>query len=209
MIDNVTAMISPYVEKDPTKFCTYEEFEKGIATLKQFCLLRAESVSGQLDGTIGSTSDTQQNDTLIDAEDLQINDMGSMSNTMSFGSDKPDDNIQKPQADAGTNSDILTDELPSESSDTSAETDQSDIAVPQMPDGQMPIGEQGVTPPDFESGFSDVQMQRPDDDSKPSDDRGQAQKQNTVSASAWIFSGVSVLILAAGLVFALTFKRRK
>lgn len=82
MIENVSAMIAPYVEKDPTKFCTYEEYETGIVTLKEFCLLRAESIRGQLDGTIGSTSDTQQSDTLIDAGDLQINDMGSMDNTM-------------------------------------------------------------------------------------------------------------------------------
>ena len=68
------------MEKDPTKFCTYEEFEKGVATLKEFCLLRAESISGQLDGTIGATSDTQESDTLIDAGALQINDMGSMGN---------------------------------------------------------------------------------------------------------------------------------
>lgn len=83
MIDQVDAMIAPYVEKDPTRFCTYEEFKTGIATLKEFCLLRAESISCQLDGTIGSTSDTQKSDTLIDAGNIQISDMGSMDNTMS------------------------------------------------------------------------------------------------------------------------------
>lgn len=80
MIDNVKEMISPYVETDPTKFCTYEEFETGIDTLKEFCLLRAQSISAQLDGTIGSTSDTQESDTLISAGDLEISDMGSMNN---------------------------------------------------------------------------------------------------------------------------------
>ena len=80
MIDNVKEMISPYVETDPTKFCTYEEFETGIDTLKKFCLLRAQSISAQLDGTIGSTSDTQESDTLISAGDLEISDMGSMNN---------------------------------------------------------------------------------------------------------------------------------
>lgn len=67
-----------YVEKDPTKFCTYEEFQTGISTLKEFCLLRAESVSGQLNGVIGSTADTQESDTLIDAGDIKISDMGAM-----------------------------------------------------------------------------------------------------------------------------------
>lgn len=80
MIDNVSSMIAPYVEQDPTKFCTYEEFETGVSTLKEFCLLRAQSISGQLNGTIGSTSDTQDSSTLIDASSLQISDMGSMNN---------------------------------------------------------------------------------------------------------------------------------
>lgn len=82
MIDDVSEMISPYVKADPTKFCTYGEFKTGVYTLKEFCLLRAESISGQLDGTIGSTSESQSNETLVDAGELQISDMGSMDNTM-------------------------------------------------------------------------------------------------------------------------------
>lgn len=91
MIDKVSSMIAPYVEKDPTKFCTYEEFETGVSVLREFCLLRAESISGQLNGTIGSTSDTQSADTLIDAGELEITDMGSMNNGMGGGGmRKPD-----------------------------------------------------------------------------------------------------------------------
>ena len=82
MFDSVTEMIAPYVEKDPTKFCTYEEFRKGNSTLKEFCKLRAESIRGQLDGSIGSTTETQDSSTFVNAEDLQINDMGSMDNAM-------------------------------------------------------------------------------------------------------------------------------
>lgn len=82
MIDSVSDMIAPYVEKDPTKFCSYEEFEKGVSTLRTFCLLRAESIHGQLDGVIPSTSDgqTQNSTTLVDASELVISDMGSMGN---------------------------------------------------------------------------------------------------------------------------------
>jgi spore coat protein CotH len=82
LIDSTAAMIAPYVEKDPTKFCTYEEFEDGVAALREFCLLRAESISGQLDGTIPSTSDGQSADSssLIDASSVNISDMGSMQN---------------------------------------------------------------------------------------------------------------------------------
>ena len=87
MIDSVSEMIAPYVESDPTKFCTYEEFESGVSALREFCLLRAESVSGQLDGTIPSTSDGQAADssTLIDASGLSVSDMGSMNNGMGGG----------------------------------------------------------------------------------------------------------------------------
>lgn len=82
MIDSVKAMISPYVEDDPTKFCTTEEFETGIDTLKEFCLLRAESIRGQLNGSIGTTSDTQDESTFVDTGDLEISDMGSMDHSM-------------------------------------------------------------------------------------------------------------------------------
>lgn len=79
-IDRVTALISPYVEKDPTKFCTYDEFTEGVAALKEFCTLRAESVRGQLDGTIPSTSDAQSADSsaLISGSSVSISAMGSM-----------------------------------------------------------------------------------------------------------------------------------
>lgn len=79
-IDRVTALISPYVEKDPTKFCTYDEFTEGVSALKEFCTLRAESVRGQLDGTIPSTSDAQSEDSsaLISGSSVSISAMGSM-----------------------------------------------------------------------------------------------------------------------------------
>lgn len=83
MIDEVAAMIAPYVEKDPTKFCTYEAFENGVATLKEFCELRMESIAGQLDGTIPSTTSGQADDPdcLIDGSGISISDMGSMNVT--------------------------------------------------------------------------------------------------------------------------------
>lgn len=82
MMDSVSEMIAPYVEKDPTKFCTYEEFVEGVSTLKEFCLLRSESVKGQLDGTIPSTSDAQKEDgsALVDASEITIMAMGTMGN---------------------------------------------------------------------------------------------------------------------------------
>lgn len=80
IIDEAYTLIAPYVERDPTKFCTYEEFVKGAETLRTFCELRTESVRGQLDGTIPATDDGQSADSsaLIDPGSLTISDMGSM-----------------------------------------------------------------------------------------------------------------------------------
>lgn len=89
MIHDTEEMIAPYVEKDPTKFCSYEEFETGVSALGEFCSLRLESIKGQLAGTIGSTEDTQESGALIDAGDLKITDMGSMENTMGQGKGFP------------------------------------------------------------------------------------------------------------------------
>ncbi len=78
--DAVVEMIRPYVESDPTSFYTIDEFDEATEALKEFCLLRAESVRGQLDGTIPSTSEGQAEDssTLIDTGDLDLSVMGTM-----------------------------------------------------------------------------------------------------------------------------------
>ena len=91
LIDETARLIAPYVEADPTKFCSTEEFEKGVSTLRSFCLRRAESISEQLKGTIPSTSEgqTQDSSALIDASDLVISDMGTMGEMMKRGNHKP------------------------------------------------------------------------------------------------------------------------
>ena len=79
--DRVAAMIAPYVESDPTAFCAYADFQQGVQTLRAFCLKRAQSVQGQLDGSIPSTTDGQlSTSALIDASELNLSDMGSMGN---------------------------------------------------------------------------------------------------------------------------------
>lgn len=71
-------MISPYVEKDPTAFCSYEDYQLAVDTITEFCLLRSQSVRGQLDGTIPSTIRGQQEDksNFIDASSIWLPDMG-------------------------------------------------------------------------------------------------------------------------------------
>ena len=83
LIDNCKTLIAPYVEKDPTKFCTYEEFEKGAEALKEYCILRCESVKKQLQGEIPATEAERSGSgyTLVDGSSLSLYDMGGMNTT--------------------------------------------------------------------------------------------------------------------------------
>ncbi len=87
MIDSVSEMIAPYIEKQPTEFYTYEEFQTGVAALKEFCSLRMESIEGQLNGTIPATSSGQSADSssLVDGSGVNVSDMGSFGGGGGFG----------------------------------------------------------------------------------------------------------------------------
>ena len=98
-------------------------------------MLRAESISGQLDGTIGATSDSQNSESLIDADDLQISDMGSMNNTMGDNKDKGNGNMGKPQSKS---QDSSTESNSSESFGSADKSFSNSETPPQAPqqDGQ-------------------------------------------------------------------------
>lgn len=66
-------------EYDPTAFYTADEYTTAVEMLKTVIEKRAESIIGQLDGSIPSTTDGQQADAsaLIDASDINISAMGS------------------------------------------------------------------------------------------------------------------------------------
>ncbi|MDO4581017.1 MAG: CotH kinase family protein [Bacillota bacterium] len=68
LIDDTAALIDPYVQQDPSKFYSYEEFTAGVATLRQFCLLREQSVTLQLAGE----------EAAVDASEIELSTMGSM-----------------------------------------------------------------------------------------------------------------------------------
>ena len=55
LITETENLIASYVEQDPTKFCTYEEFETGVDTLQQ-----------------------EDDSALVDASSISLTDMGSM-----------------------------------------------------------------------------------------------------------------------------------
>ena len=215
MIDSVISMISTYVEKDPTKFCTYEQFQTGAQTLKEFCILRAESISGQLSGTIGSTSDTQSADTLIDAGDLKISDMGSMNNSNSEpggGQSAQDGNMPN----SANGSESSPPENPN-SSDTQSSAD----SRPTPPDGTNENGSppQGVKQNGQPNGQQDNRQsdsgadgnfdkpEMPDNEAQSNTDEG-AQSSFT-SPKNYIYLAICIAVLILGIMFAVLFKKRK
>lgn len=199
MTDDVKAMISPYVESDPAKFCTYEEFEKGIDTLKEFCLLRAESVTAQLNGTIASVSDNQDKDTFIDASALSVSDMGSMGNGNGFGMDSdreqmPD--MQNPDTGDGQNSSAPQTQGQFPMDGNRMQSPQNDGEMPEAPqDGEiqgLPQGEnsQGMSRP----GSNDRKME--------------SQVSSSLHRNSYIVSCMCIVALFAGLLFAMLYKKR-
>ncbi len=152
LIDSAVQLISPYVGNDPTAFCTYEEFLKGAETLKEFCLLRAESIRGQLSGTIPSTAEGQAEDSsgFVDASAVSVSDMGSQGGMQ--GGMRPMDStrfqngggMQKdggPGTSDGQDSGATPPEAPGEDDSPPAMPDAQ--GFPDLPQGEAPPGAPG------------------------------------------------------------------
>ena len=157
-IDKTIEIISPYVEKDPTKFCTYDEFLLGSSTIRNFCLSRAESIRNQLNGT----------NEKVDVSDIRISDMGTMGmggggkgGMPDFGGERPQRNpnqqtepeITKPAEESTKPSETTT--VPN----TEVQTTQPQIPemngeIPELPEGfdpsQMPDNFNGQLPEGFD-----------------------------------------------------------
>lgn len=232
MIDTVSEMIAPYVEKDPTKFCSYEEFQEGVSTLKTFCRLRAESIQGQLDGTISSTgtaqqfpSEEQQTEAFegVEAGDLAIETMGTMGNTFGPGGG--------PGKFAGA-SEVFADEGAEgtegsegrtgiESEDTGGEigigpegSEGGTGIGSEDTDGEIGIGPEG-TGEESHLGSGGVQ-EKTDPGAeefegrfKPQDMGAMAQPevQRKDMGNIWIMTGFSFIVLFTGIICACRFKR--
>lgn len=183
IIDNAYNLIKSYVEKDPTAFYTYEEFEAGVETMREFCRLRSESISMQL-----ANGATTSNMSYADASGLTLSDMGSMGGGRGGFGGMPGGSSDK----GGFGGRGSSDRDATEKSDAYAEAS-DDIRIqgtassrPQaeMPEGfdltQMPGGSWG-------SDWSGM---------------GNAASNNT----NWIWLAVSVLVLGAGLLIAKLYK---
>ena len=87
--NRIRNQIDELVDEDPTAFYPYDEYETAAEYLYETIKLRAESIEGQLDGTIPSTDAGQSKDSsaLIDASHIDIKAMGQFNMGGSFESD--------------------------------------------------------------------------------------------------------------------------
>lgn len=78
LYERIRGQIDVLVETDPTALCSYEEYAAGTEMLYQTVMLRAESIEGQLAGTIPSTDEEQRAnpENLVDASGIAVDVMG-------------------------------------------------------------------------------------------------------------------------------------
>ncbi len=77
-IDRVSGMLLPWIEKDPTAFCTAEEFRKACETMKAFLVCRTESIRRQLAGELSAVSQEQERQAMADASGLDLLSLGAL-----------------------------------------------------------------------------------------------------------------------------------
>ena len=226
LVNNTYEMIAEYVDRDPTKFCTTEEFETAVDTIRTFLELRCESIQGQLDGTIGSTDAEQEADssTLIDASGLNLSDMGSMgggggghdgggpggghsgdhdkSSGGPGGSSENDSNSDKSSHSSGKGG--HHDKSSDKSSENSSASSENSSSENSRERGGMPGDFPG-----FGGGFPSGDM--PDfggNDFLGGDFPG-GSFGSSVSATDWIYVGASAAALLAAILFALKYRARR
>ena len=154
IINKAYNLIKSYVEKDPTAFYTYEEFEKGVETMRQFCSLRTESISMQLEN-----GETTSNMNYVDASDITLSDMGSMSGMGGFGGGKPNTGGFEGTGSKGTNSS----QMPGDSEEFGVNVEGDSLTVFgntfQNMSGNMPSDiPEGFDPSQMPEGFDPSQM---------------------------------------------------
>jgi len=187
LIAEAEALIAPYVNRDPTWFYTYEEFVSGVETLREFCRLRTESIRGQLDGSIPSTEEGQAADasSLVDTSGITLSDMGTMNQGGGFGGG----------------------ERPSRPGGNQGQADLHSPAEDPAPPGQLSDQE-----PILATETQPLEILRQGPPERPGGNGGgnfPGETPASISGSALLLTGASLALLLAGLLAALSFRRRK
>lgn len=83
-INELDSLIGSYVQNDLTAFCTYEAYQTAVEAFQTLGNLRAESVQGQLDGRVASTTKAQaENPEQLITDDSGL--LAAMGGTMNGG----------------------------------------------------------------------------------------------------------------------------
>ncbi len=209
--ERVRSQIDELVETDPTAFYSYDEYLTAVDTLYQVVKLRGQSIQGQLDGSIPSTEEAQRSsDALVDASTLDISVMGSMN----IGGGGGGFGFNAPTASENT----------SDTPDAAQDTSETQTA----PDG-FDASQFGGKPP---SGFDSSQLSGGSQDASDNPQQTDENAQNggngnsgggpsmgnfpgnsgsTSSAASiknLILYGVSLLVFAVAMLFAVLYHRR-
>ena len=213
LIESTHEMIAEYVEKDPTKFGTYEQFQSGVTAMKGFFGLRTESVKGQLDGSIPSTADGQTADSsaLIDASSVNLSDMGTMgSGGGGFGRGGKERRSSQSDDSNTDNSDAKASPSPTPSENSGSTSGNFNGQFPGNFDGQPPGNFDGQFPgnfdgqtPDNPGGQTPANVSGSDVTDFPFNQAGQSEGNEALLLL------VSVAVLIGGLIFAIKFRERR
>lgn len=208
----IRRQIDELVTDDPTAFYDYEAYEAGAEMLLDTIRLRAESVRGQLDGSIPSTDEGQRADdtALIDASFIDLSVMGTFmgggGGGMGPGRDRMGDAAS---ADAASTDSAFS------SAEGSPNSTGGTSAGQAMPEENQEVSQPG----------NRTQMTPPSDSDLPAmanvgEGQGEANfpsrggmqqmsgSQNTSSAEGLLLCAVCLVILAVAILFACCYRRR-
>ena len=202
--DRIRSQIDELVQTDPTAFYSYDEYETAAQMLYDTVMLRAESIRGQLDGSIPSTDDGQRADSsaLIDASEIDVKAMGQFS-MGGFGGQNGKSDTQSDAAQENA--------APANRPDGESMPDADNMpAVESKPDtGNMPDGENAPASDEQASEASSadvpsagVHRQRPSFSGMPEQSSHQTKTQNLITF------GICLAVILVALILAKLFKRR-
>lgn len=230
-IAKIRTLISPYVERDPTAFYTYDEFETGADTLLSFVNARVESIEAQLDGEIPATNSERTGDdyTLIDGSSIRVSDMGTQGGGQG-GKDMgamemPDFN------NAGTATESFKTDKPTSENDTE-QTDKgtaADTNQMQSPPDMGQIEAQAGTPADASQSQESSENSEQDEiinsaDSNETEDKkanrnpanmpdnpisGNSASTTGISREAILYTVASIVVMIGAILFSKLYQRRR
>lgn len=201
-ITKLDGMIAPYVQKDASAFYTYEEYQAAVNELKEFGALRAASIKGQLNGTIPSTREAQQENpsALLDASSIDLSVLGSMMGGGQMGKNdgKTFGPGQMGQGERGR---------PGNTAASPPDAQQ------QNPGQTVSFGTPADGDPDSAGQDNPVeQAGRFGEGRQPLDGffhgSSQSRGQNGISPQAWWTVGICLAAMLAGLAFVIAYRRR-